>query len=122
MSTLTLADVHRRAFDRADPNHVRGHAAALGGPRGQGRHRGGGGPGRRGGARVRLVLPDPGHPVGSSPRAVPDPPFLPLTAAQQLVSLHPKTDMFAPALSLLVVIAWAVAALAAACVITRQDA
>jgi hypothetical protein len=49
--------------------------------------------------------------------------FLPLTAAQQLVSLHPKTDMFAPALSLLVVIGWAVAALAAACVmITRRDA
>lgn len=49
--------------------------------------------------------------------------FLPLTAAEQLVSLHPKTDMFAPALSLLVVIAWAAAALAAACVvITRRDA
>lgn len=49
--------------------------------------------------------------------------FLPLTAAQQLVSLHPKTDMFAPALSMLIVIAWAVAALAAACVvITRRDA
>jgi len=49
--------------------------------------------------------------------------FLPLTAAQQLVSLHPRTDMFAPALSLLVVIGWAAAALAAACVvITRRDA
>ncbi len=49
--------------------------------------------------------------------------FLPLTAAQQLVSLHPKTDMFAPALSLLVVIAWAVAALAVATLaITRRDA
>ena len=49
--------------------------------------------------------------------------FLPLTAAQQLVSLHPRTDMFAPALSLLVVIAWAVAALAVATLaITRRDA
>jgi hypothetical protein len=49
--------------------------------------------------------------------------FLPLTAAQQLVSLHPRTDMLAPALSLLVVAGWAVAALAAACVvITRRDA
>jgi hypothetical protein len=49
--------------------------------------------------------------------------FLPLTAAQQLVSLHPRTDMFAPALSLLVVIGWAVAVLAAACVvIIRRDA
>ena len=49
--------------------------------------------------------------------------FLPLTAAQQLVSLRPKTDMFAPALSLLVVIAWAVAALAVATLaITRRDA
>ena len=49
--------------------------------------------------------------------------FLPLTAAQQLVSLHPRTDMFAPALSLLVVAGWAVAVLAAACaVITRRDA
>jgi ABC-type taurine transport system ATPase subunit len=49
--------------------------------------------------------------------------FLPLTAAQQLVSLHPRTDMFAPALSLLVVAGWAVAVLAAACaVIARRDA
>jgi ABC-2 type transport system permease protein len=49
--------------------------------------------------------------------------FLPLTAAEQLVSSRPKTDMFSPALSLLVVVAWAVAALAAACVvITRRDA
>ncbi len=49
--------------------------------------------------------------------------FLPLTAAQQLVSLHPKTDMFAPALSMLVVIAWAVAALAVATfAINRRDA
>jgi hypothetical protein len=49
--------------------------------------------------------------------------FLPLTAAQQLVSLHPKTDMLGPALSLLVVAGWAVAVLAAACaVISRRDA
>ena len=49
--------------------------------------------------------------------------FLPLTAAQQLVSLHPRTDMFAPALSLLIVAGWAAAALAAACVvIIRRDA
>jgi hypothetical protein len=40
------------------------------------------------------------------------------------VSLHPKTDMFAPASSMLVVIAWTVAALAvaAAVAITRRDA
>ena len=39
------------------------------------------------------------------------------------MSLHPKTDMFAPALSLLVVAGWAAAALAAAgVVITRRDA
>jgi hypothetical protein len=49
--------------------------------------------------------------------------FLALTAAQQLGSLHPRTDMFTPALSLLVVAGWAVAVLAAACVvITRRDA
>ena len=46
-----------------------------------------------------------------------------LAAAQQLVSLHPRSDMLAPALSSLVVAGWAVAVLAAACVvITRRDA
>ena len=49
--------------------------------------------------------------------------FLPLTAAQQLVSLHPKTDMLAPAWSLVVVAGWAAAALAVAgVVISRRDA
>jgi hypothetical protein len=49
--------------------------------------------------------------------------FLPLTAAQQFVSLHPKTDMLGPAWSLVVVAGWAVAALAAAgVVLSRRDA
>ncbi len=49
--------------------------------------------------------------------------FFPLTAAEQLVTLHPKTDMFSPALSMLVILIWAAAALlAAAVVISRRDA
>ncbi len=44
-------------------------------------------------------------------------------AAQQVVALHPRTDLFAPALSMLVLIAWPAAALlTAAFLITRRDA
>jgi len=44
-------------------------------------------------------------------------------AAYQVVALHPATNLFDPALSLLVLIAWpAVALLAAAVLITRRDA
>jgi len=44
-------------------------------------------------------------------------------AAQQVVALHPRTDLFSPALSMLVLIAWPAAALlTAALLITRRDA
>ncbi len=44
-------------------------------------------------------------------------------AATQVVSSHPRTDLFSPALSMLVLIAWPAAALlAAALLITRRDA
>jgi ABC-2 type transport system permease protein len=44
-------------------------------------------------------------------------------AATQVVSLHPRPDLFTPALSMLVLIAWPAAALlAAGLVITRRDA
>jgi ABC-type transport system involved in multi-copper enzyme maturation permease subunit len=43
-------------------------------------------------------------------------------AAHQVVALHPATDLFSPALSMLVLIAWPAAALlAAALLITRRD-
>jgi ABC-2 type transport system permease protein len=49
--------------------------------------------------------------------------FTLLIAASQVVSLHPKTDLFAPAVSMLVLIAWPAAALVTAAVlITRRDA
>jgi ABC-2 type transport system permease protein len=49
--------------------------------------------------------------------------FTLLEAAQQVSVLHPATDLFSPAWSLLVVLAWPAAALAAAAVvITRRDA
>jgi ABC-2 type transport system permease protein len=44
-------------------------------------------------------------------------------AAYQVVSLHPRTDLFSPALSMLVLIAWPAAALlTAALLITHRDA
>jgi len=44
-------------------------------------------------------------------------------AAQQVVALHPRTDLFAPAPSMLVLLAWPAAALlTAALLITRRDA
>jgi hypothetical protein len=43
-------------------------------------------------------------------------------AARQVVALHPATELFSPALSMLVLIAWPAAALlAAALLITRRD-
>jgi ABC-2 type transport system permease protein len=49
--------------------------------------------------------------------------FTLLDAARQLTALHPATDLFAPALSLLVLLAWpALTLLAAALTITRRDA
>ena len=49
--------------------------------------------------------------------------FTLLQAAHQLTALHPATNLFAPALSLLVLLAWpAVALLIAAAAITRRDA
>ena len=49
--------------------------------------------------------------------------FTLLEAAQQVSVLHPATDLFSPGWSLLVVLAWPAAALAAAAVvITRRDA
>ncbi len=48
--------------------------------------------------------------------------FTLLDAARQLTALHPQTDLFAPALSLLVLLAWPAVALAAASLlITRHD-
>ena len=48
--------------------------------------------------------------------------FTLLEAAHQVAALHPQTDLFAPALSLLVLLAWPAAALLAAAVtITRRD-
>jgi ABC-2 type transport system permease protein len=48
--------------------------------------------------------------------------FTLLDAARQLTALHPQTNLFAPALSLLVLLAWPAAALlAAALLITRRD-
>jgi ABC-2 type transport system permease protein len=48
--------------------------------------------------------------------------FTLLDAARQLTALHPQADMFAPALSLLVLLAWPAVALAAASLlITRHD-
>jgi hypothetical protein len=44
-------------------------------------------------------------------------------AAQQVVTLHPRTDLLSPALSMLVLIAWPAAALlTAAFLVTRRDA
>ena len=44
-------------------------------------------------------------------------------AARQVTALHPATNLFAPAASLLVLLAWpAVTLLVAAVVITRRDA
>jgi ABC-2 type transport system permease protein len=49
--------------------------------------------------------------------------FTMVDAAHQLTALHPATNLFSPALSLLVLLAWPAAALlAAALVITRRDA
>jgi hypothetical protein len=49
--------------------------------------------------------------------------FTLLDAARQVTALHPATNLFAPAWSLLVLLAWpAVTLLAAAVVITRRDA
>jgi ABC-2 type transport system permease protein len=49
--------------------------------------------------------------------------FTLLDAARQVTALHPATDLFAPALSLLVLLAWpALTLLAAALLITRRDA
>jgi ABC-2 type transport system permease protein len=49
--------------------------------------------------------------------------FALLEAAQQVTALHPAADLFSPALSLLVLLAWPAAALVAAAVlITRRDA
>ena len=49
--------------------------------------------------------------------------FTLLDAARQLTALHPATDLFTPALSLLVLLAWpALTLLAAALTITRRDA
>jgi ABC-2 type transport system permease protein len=49
--------------------------------------------------------------------------FTLLDAVRQVTALHPATDLFAPALSLLVLLAWpALTLLAAALLITRRDA
>ncbi|MGH3204011.1 MAG: hypothetical protein ACRDOA_21450 [Streptosporangiaceae bacterium] len=49
--------------------------------------------------------------------------FTLLDAARQITALHPATDLFAPALSLLVLLAWpALTLLTAALLITRRDA
>jgi hypothetical protein len=49
--------------------------------------------------------------------------FTLLDAARQVTALHPATDLFAPAASLLVLLAWpALTLLAAAFLITRRDA
>jgi hypothetical protein len=49
--------------------------------------------------------------------------FTLVDAAHQVTALHPATNLFAPALSLVVLLAWpAVALLAAALMITRRDA
>jgi ABC-2 type transport system permease protein len=49
--------------------------------------------------------------------------FTLIYAARQVVALHPRTDLFSPPLSLLVLLAWPAAALLAAAVaITRRDA
>jgi hypothetical protein len=49
--------------------------------------------------------------------------FTLLDAARQVTALHPATDLYAPALSLLVLLAWpALTLLAAALLITRRDA
>jgi hypothetical protein len=49
--------------------------------------------------------------------------FTLLEAARQVTALHPATNLFAPAISLVVLLAWPAAALlAAAVVITRRDA
>jgi ABC-2 type transport system permease protein len=49
--------------------------------------------------------------------------FTLLDAARQVTALHPATNLFAPALSLLVLLAWpALTLLAAALLITRRDA
>jgi len=49
--------------------------------------------------------------------------FTLLQAAHQVTALHPATNLFAPALSLLVLLAWPAAALLmAAAAITRRDA
>ena len=49
--------------------------------------------------------------------------FTLLEAARQVTALHPATDLFAPGLSLLVLLAWpALTLLAAALLITRRDA
>ena len=49
--------------------------------------------------------------------------FTLLEAAHQVTALHPATNVFSPALSLLVLLAWpAVALLIAALMITRRDA
>jgi ABC-2 type transport system permease protein len=48
--------------------------------------------------------------------------FTLLDAARQMTALHPQTNLFSPALSLLVVLAWpALSLLAAALLITRRD-
>jgi ABC-2 type transport system permease protein len=48
--------------------------------------------------------------------------FTLIDAAEQVTALHPQADLFAPALSLLVLLAWPAAALAAAALlITRRD-
>jgi len=69
-------------------------------------------PGLRGlpvGSRVR----DPGSPA---PRSA-------LTARYRVTALHPATNLFAPAWSLLILLAWpAVVLLAAALLLTRRDA
>lgn len=63
---------------------------------------------------VLLVLPAPwGDRIGR---------FTLLYAARQAAALHPRPDLFSPALSLLVLLAWpAVTLLAAAVAITRRD-
>jgi ABC-type transport system involved in multi-copper enzyme maturation permease subunit len=49
--------------------------------------------------------------------------FTPMASAYQLVTSHPSSQLFSPGLSLLVLIAWPAAALAAAAVVlTRRDA
>jgi ABC-2 type transport system permease protein len=49
--------------------------------------------------------------------------FTLLEAARQVTALHPATNLFSPALSLLVLLAWPAATLGlAALVITRRDA